>query len=77
MEPIHVQIPFSMLKDYLEMLRKRRYDLEIYFSGAILDQIEKQDIEKLLERLLARRKRVADLVEDCRKGRVNPFPNWR
>ena len=40
-----------MLKDYLEMLRKRRYDLEIYFSGTVLDQNEKQDLEKLLERL--------------------------
>ncbi len=40
-----------MLKDYLEMLRKRRYDLEIYFSAAVLDQIERQDIEKLVELL--------------------------
>ncbi len=31
----------------------------------------------LLERLLERRKRVPQLVEQCRKGRVNPFPNWR
>lgn len=51
MEPIHIQMPFPLLKDYLEMLRKRRYDLEIYFSGSVLDQIEKQDLEKLLERL--------------------------
>jgi sugar phosphate isomerase/epimerase len=51
MEPIHIQIPYSMLKDYLEMLRNRRYDLEIYLSGAVLDQIEKQDLEKLIERL--------------------------
>jgi sugar phosphate isomerase/epimerase len=51
MEPIHIQIPYPMLKDYLEMLRKRRYDLEIYFPGLVLDQIEKQDIEKLIERL--------------------------
>ncbi len=51
MEPIHVQIPYSMVKDYLVMLRKRRYDLEIYFSAAVLDQIERQDIEKLVELL--------------------------
>ncbi len=51
MEPIHIQMPYPLLKDYLEMLRKRRYDLEIYLSGAVLDQIEKQDIEKLIERL--------------------------
>ncbi len=51
MEPIHIQMPYPMLKDYLEMLRKRRYDLEIYFSGAVLDQIEKQDLEKLIQQL--------------------------
>jgi sugar phosphate isomerase/epimerase len=51
MEPIHVQIPYPMLKDYLGMLRNRRYDLEIYFPGLVLDQIEKQDIEKQIERL--------------------------
>jgi sugar phosphate isomerase/epimerase len=44
-------MPYPLLKDYLEMLRKRRYDLEIYFSGAVLDQIEKQDLEKLIELL--------------------------
>jgi sugar phosphate isomerase/epimerase len=47
MEPIHIQIPYPLLKDYLGMLRKRRYDLEIYYSSAVLDQLEKQDIEKL------------------------------
>ena len=51
MEPIHVHIPFPKLKDYFEMIRVRRYDLEIYFSAAVLDQIEKVDLEKLLERL--------------------------
>ena len=51
MEPIHVHIPYPKLKDYLEMLRKRRYDLEIYLSAAVLDQIEKQDLDKLIERL--------------------------
>ncbi len=40
-----------MLKDYLVMLRKRRYDLEIYLSASVLDQIEKQDLEKLIELL--------------------------
>lgn len=33
--------------------------------------------ESLLEKLLKRRKRVPDLIDDCRRGRVNPFPNWR
>ena len=51
MEPIHVHVPFPRLKDYFEMVRQRRYDLEIYFSAAVLDQIEKHDLEQLLERL--------------------------
>jgi sugar phosphate isomerase/epimerase len=51
MEPIHIHIPYPKLKDYLPMLRKRRYDLEIYLSAAVLDQIEKQDLEKLIELL--------------------------
>ena len=33
------------------MIRIRRYDLEIYFSAAVLDQIEKHDLENLLQRL--------------------------
>jgi hypothetical protein len=33
-------------------------------------------LEQLLEQLLRRRKRVPDLIEACRTGRSNPFPNW-
>ena len=33
-------------------------------------------LEQLLERLMLRRKKVPDLVEDCKRGRYNPFPNW-
>jgi hypothetical protein len=33
-------------------------------------------LERLLEQLLARRKRVPDLVRDTTRGRVNPFPKW-
>ncbi len=51
MEPIHVHIPYPKLKDFFELIRLRRYDLEIYLSAAVLDQIEKHDLEKLLERL--------------------------
>jgi sugar phosphate isomerase/epimerase len=51
MEPVHIHIPYPKLKDYFELLRKRRYDLEIYLSAAVLDQIEKPDLEILLERL--------------------------
>ncbi len=34
------------------------------------------DVEKLFVQLLRRRTRVADLIEKCRSGRINPFPNW-
>ncbi len=51
MAPIHVHIPFPKLKDYFEMIRQRRYDLEIYVSAAVLDQLEKHDIEDLAARL--------------------------
>jgi sugar phosphate isomerase/epimerase len=51
MESIHVHIPFSSIRDYLELLRKRRYDLEIYFASSVLGQVERDDIEQLLERL--------------------------
>lgn len=47
MEPIHIHIPYPNLKDYFELLRKRRYDLEIYLSAAVLDQLEREDLEKL------------------------------
>jgi hypothetical protein len=35
------------------------------------------ELERLLERLLERRKRVADLIEATRHARVNPFPEWK
>lgn len=33
--------------------------------------------DALLNRLMARRKRVPELIEDSRRGRINPFPQWR
>ena len=33
-------------------------------------------LEVLLTKLMSRRKRVPDLLADCRNGRVNPFPRW-
>jgi hypothetical protein len=38
---------------------------------------DRPELESLLERLLRRRKRVADLIDDCRKGKSEPFPQWR
>ena len=38
---------------------------------------DRSELERLLERLLARRKRAPDLIENCRKARTDPFPAWR
>jgi len=37
---------------------------------------DESELHKLLMRLMSRRRRIPDLIEDCRRGRVNPFPNW-
>jgi len=34
-------------------------------------------LDALLGKLMARRKRVPDLIEESRRGRINPFPLWR
>lgn len=34
-------------------------------------------LQALLEKLMTRRKRVAGLIQECSRGRVNPFPNWQ
>jgi len=38
---------------------------------------EEEALERLLERLFERRKRVPELIAACRQGRVNPFPAWK
>jgi hypothetical protein len=59
-----------------------------HFPEEVVDQAVKQippawlegeesELERLLDRLLSRRKRVADLIQDCRTGRADPFPAWR
>jgi hypothetical protein len=59
-----------------------------HFPEEVVDQAVKQippawlegeelELERLLDRLLARRKRVAELIQDCRAGRTNPFPAWK
>ncbi|MBM3769363.1 MAG: hypothetical protein FJW32_28630 [Acidobacteria bacterium] len=37
---------------------------------------DRDALEKLLEGLMRRRKRVPDLVAECTTGRANPFPAW-
>jgi hypothetical protein len=38
---------------------------------------DEDDLERLLERLMRRRARVPDLIEQCCSGPSNPFPDWR
>ena len=62
-------------------------DQVVHFPEEVVDQAFKQvpsewlagdesAFEQLLERLLRRRKRVPDLISDCRRATVNPFPGW-
>lgn len=63
-------------------------DQVLHFPDHVLDDALKQvppqwlngdstALEELLESLYRRRRRVPDLIRDCLRGRVNPFPNWR
>jgi len=63
-------------------------DRVVHFPEEIVDAALKQippawladdndALQSLLEKLMARRKRVPDLIRDSRRGRVNPFPEWR
>jgi hypothetical protein len=38
---------------------------------------DEDELARLLERLMRRRERVPDLIEQCGSGPSNPFPNWR
>ncbi len=38
---------------------------------------DEEAFEKLLNQLMRRRARVADLIADCRSARGNPFPEWK
>jgi len=51
MEPVHVHIPYGKLRDYLALVRKRKYDLEIYIPASVLGQLERVDLEVLLDNL--------------------------
>jgi hypothetical protein len=62
-------------------------DRVVHFPEEVVDDALKQlppewlegdegDLEKLLTKLMARRKRVPDLIRESTRGRINPFPNW-
>ena len=63
-------------------------DRIVHFPESVVDQALKQippawvardedALTQLCEQLLRRRKRVVDLLEACRRGRVPLFPEWR
>ena len=63
-------------------------DQVVNFPEEVIDQAWKQippdwiegeedDLERLLERLFERRKRVPQLLSACREARADPFPKWR
>jgi hypothetical protein len=63
-------------------------DQVVHFPEAVLDVAlrgvppdwidgEEYELDRVMTELLKRRPRVPELIEDCRKGRNNPFPDWR
>ena len=62
-------------------------DRILHFPADVVDQALKEippawveddrdNLERLLERLMKRRKRVPDLIQACRKARSDPFAAW-
>jgi hypothetical protein len=57
------------------------------FPAAVLDMAlrqippewiagDEEPLERMLEALLRRKERIADLLVDCRQAPGNPFPRW-
>lgn len=63
-------------------------DRVVHFPDSVIDRAlrqvppqwiagEEEELEKLLERLMRRCRRVPDLISDARLSKSNPFANWR
>ena len=63
-------------------------DRVVHFPEEVVDEAQKQipphwlaedaaALEAMLAKLMSRRKRVPDLIRESRRGRVNPFPEWK
>ena len=63
-------------------------DRVVHFPEEVVDEAQKQippdwlaedaaELEAMLAKLMSRRKRVPDLIRESRRGRVNPFPDWK
>jgi len=49
--PIHVNVPYPLLKDRIDSLIKYRLNPEIYFSGSILDTLIKDELSEMCEEI--------------------------
>ena len=78
-----VYAPATKLDDFQPWLDRVRF-----FPEEVMDDARKRiplqwleddgdALDGLLERLFARRQRVADLIEAARRAKANLFPNWR
>jgi hypothetical protein len=63
-------------------------DRVLFFPEEVVDAAQKQippewmaedadALQAMLEKLMSRRRRVPDLIRDSRRGRINPFPEWK
>ncbi|MEN2995051.1 MAG: sugar phosphate isomerase/epimerase family protein [Thermodesulfovibrio sp.] len=43
----HIHIPYNKIYEYLDLITKEKFNLEIYFNSQSLDHIKPKDIEKL------------------------------
>ena len=59
-----VNFPEEVVDDALARLPKQ------WLNG------DSQGLHDLLERLMSRRRRIPDLIEECRRSNMNAFPNW-
>jgi hypothetical protein len=80
---INVYQSVSSLEEFQPWL-----DRVVHFPEEVVDEAQKQippewlaedggELEAMLGKLMSRRKRVPDLIRESRRGRVNPFPEWK
>ncbi len=51
MPPVHIHVPFTKVPRFLDIIQSKRLDLEIYFDGASLDLLTREEIRLLKEAL--------------------------
>lgn len=47
----HIHIPYSRIQEHRDLIRKRALNLEIYFSGEVLDRLTRDDLISLQKEL--------------------------